>query len=118
MTVAEIITGYINVCGRFGVLLEVSDGVLYVHTTEGRWGYITQGLHKAGHGEAMRNAYGLLQDICQRHGLKLDFKSPGEFIAYTPTQFGIVPLPPHKAPEPPRLPQRATADFHSVEYAL
>lgn len=117
MTVAQIITAYIQVCAKFGLFLQISDGVLYVYGKHGRLGYITKNLYRAGHGGEIANAHGLLFDICRKHNLKVDFHSPGEFIAYTDTQFGIVPMP-QREPEPIILPATPASDMQTVAYAI
>jgi hypothetical protein len=116
MTVAEIITGFILVCGKFGLRLEIADGVLYVHTDHGRLGYITQGGALAGYGTELDNCHGLLCKIRKDYNLKFDFKSPGEFIAYTPVQFGIVPITP-PAPRQVFLPRTPASDMQTIAYA-
>lgn len=91
MTVAQIIVGFIAVCGKFGLSLEVADGCLYVYTEHGRIGYITQGGALAGYGTELDSAHRLFCHIQRTYCLKFDFKNPGEFIAYNNCQHGIVP---------------------------
>jgi len=92
----KLIVAFVRTCSRFGLILQVADGVLYLHDPNtGRLGYITSDLVPAfgiNRRSDLNNALGLMHAIARKHDFIYDFGHSGVIAFHDSRLTAVLPL--------------------------